>query len=205
MTHLPRPTRGYGLLERQLADRRHAMALRLLQSRAPDSVLDVGCGAYPRFLERVSARRRVGLDQAADPNTAPAFFAVQGIEIIRQDLRQNALLPFPDDSFDAATMLAVIEHIPNDAAVPLLRELRRVLVPDGIVVVTTPASWTGGILWTMAKLGLVSREEIEEHTCAYSRQSLTATLAAAGFPPPTVRAGSFELGMNLWATALKKA
>lgn len=45
-------------------------------------------------------------------------------------------LPFSDDSFDSISVLDVIEHINDQAAI--LKELRRVLKPGGIIVVTVP-------------------------------------------------------------------
>jgi SAM-dependent methyltransferase len=49
-------------------------------------------------------------------------------------------LPFPSASFDVVVSTDVIEHIVDDVAA--LSELRRVLAPDGRIVLTTPAySW----------------------------------------------------------------
>jgi SAM-dependent methyltransferase len=49
---------------------------------------------------------------------------------------------FPAASFDAATLIEVIEHLRDPR--PLLAECRRVLKPGGILLITTPnsASWT---------------------------------------------------------------
>jgi len=45
-------------------------------------------------------------------------------------------LPYPDRSFDLVTIAEVIEHVENHRAV--LREIRRVLKPGGLVIITTP-------------------------------------------------------------------
>jgi SAM-dependent methyltransferase len=45
-------------------------------------------------------------------------------------------LPWPDQSFDAALSVEGIEHLENPFA--YLRELRRLLKPDGVLVLTTP-------------------------------------------------------------------
>ena len=47
-------------------------------------------------------------------------------------------MPFPDDSFDLAVSLDVIEHLDDDLAA--LRELRRVVAPGGALLVTVPAA-----------------------------------------------------------------
>ncbi|HEU4686129.1 MAG TPA: class I SAM-dependent methyltransferase [Nitrospira sp.] len=45
-------------------------------------------------------------------------------------------LPFADATFDAVVMLEVIEHTASDAAA--IRELRRVLKPGGLLILSTP-------------------------------------------------------------------
>lgn len=59
----------------------------------------------------------------------------------RAEVRGNLCgLPFPDASFDLAVCFHVLEHIPDDASA--VRELSRVLGPDGQAVVVVPfAEW----------------------------------------------------------------
>jgi SAM-dependent methyltransferase len=47
-------------------------------------------------------------------------------------------LDFPDNSFDAAFSVSVLEHIPDEGDSSAIRELVRVVKPGGLVVVTTP-------------------------------------------------------------------
>ena len=49
---------------------------------------------------------------------------------------ENDKLPFKDNNFDAVTAFALIEHISNINF--LLHEIKRVLKPGGLVIVTTP-------------------------------------------------------------------
>lgn len=194
-----RVTRGHGLLEGFLARRRAAMARKLLAHVGRDGhLLDVGCGTHPLFLLHSDFRHRTGIDRVADHN-APA---TTGVTLIRQDLDANPSLPFEDATFDAVTMLAVFEHIQHGSLTPLLADIRRVLRHGGILVLTTPASWTDPILHTLAALRLVSHEEIDEHTETYDQEGIRRRLLDAGFAPERLRLGSFELSMNLWATAL---
>jgi len=45
---------------------------------------------------------------------------------------------FADNTFDLATMFDVIEHIPLSAVSLVLREVYRVLIPGGLLLLTTP-------------------------------------------------------------------
>lgn len=46
---------------------------------------------------------------------------------------------FPDEMFDLITCIEVLEHLPDDDQIPALRELRRLLKPDGLLIVTVPS------------------------------------------------------------------
>lgn len=100
-------------------------------------------------------------------------------------------------------MLAVIEHLSPDGLVGLFRECWRVMTPGGSVLITTPAAWSSRVLFLMARLRLVSREEIDEHVFAYTLPLIGWYFGAAGFAMSKVRFGYFELGLNLWAVAAK--
>lgn len=50
---------------------------------------------------------------------------------------ENYRLAYPDGSFDSASLLDVLEHVADQQAV--LSELRRLLKPGGLLVVTVPA------------------------------------------------------------------
>ena len=52
-------------------------------------------------------------------------------------------LPFPDDSFEEIVFTEVLEHLPEGTEVRALRELKRVLKPNGLLVLSVP---NGGLL-----------------------------------------------------------
>jgi SAM-dependent methyltransferase len=196
-------TRGHGLLEGFLARRRAGRANRLIRPEARGGrILDVGCGSYPLFLSQTTFAEKFGIDQVVE-DTHFDDPALKGARVVKFDVEQDGRFPFDDGFFDVVTALAVFEHIEPRRLVSLLAEVRRVLVPGGQVVMTTPAPWTGGILTLMAKLRLVSAVEIEEHEGAYSRAAIHTTLRDAGFHPDKIRSGYFELLMNTWCCAVK--
>ncbi|OGO14798.1 MAG: hypothetical protein A2Y93_00940 [Chloroflexi bacterium RBG_13_68_17] len=158
-------------------------------------ILDIGCGSYPYFLSHTHFAEKFAVDQLAAPT------GVRGISWHSLDLNSAPSLPFEEAFFSAVTLLAVIEHLSPASLAELFREAYRVLVPGGLVILTTPASWSDGLLHTMARIALVSREEIQEHVFAYTLPLIGWYFGTAGFAMQKLRFGYFELGLNLWATA----
>jgi SAM-dependent methyltransferase len=194
-----RVTRGYGLLETWLAKQRARVVDQLIPSVARSGrLLDVGCGAYPFFLAHTDFREKVGIDYAVEK------IDDDSITLMTYDLRRETTLPFENDFFDVVTMLAVFEHIEPDRLSGVLSEIRRVLKPGGLYILTTPAKWTDKLLRAMAGLGLVSRQEIEDHKDVYDHTKIIAVLRQANFREPSITCGFFELFMNLWVCAMKE-
>ncbi|MFN8491991.1 MAG: class I SAM-dependent methyltransferase [Caldilineaceae bacterium] len=108
---------------------------------------------------------------------------------------------FPDQSFDAVTMWDVLEHIHDPAAT--LCEIRRILKPDGVVVIRVPnlASWDAkffGKAWA----GL----DAPRHLYVFTPTTLSQLLRKSGFV--TVAHSSaigsyvtFVLSLRFWLMA----
>ena len=96
----------------------------------------------------------------------------------------------------AAAMTIVLTASPSSAgsAGVVLREARRVLRPDGRLVLTVPTPRGKPVLEVLARLGAVSREEIRDHKIYYDRARLTSTLARHGLV--VERYDAFQLGWN---------
>lgn len=88
-------------------------------------------------------------------------------------------------------MLAVIEHLNPVNLVVLFSEAYRTLDAGGLVILTTPASWSDGLLRFLAKLNLVSSDEIDEHIYAYTLPLLGWYFGKAGFDMEKVKFGYF--------------
>jgi SAM-dependent methyltransferase len=194
-----RVTRGHGLLEVFLAWQRAKRANSLIPEAARRGrILDVGCGSYPAFLANTRFAERYGLDRVPLTDMREA-----GLKLVSHDISGNSGLPFESAFFDVVTMLAVFEHLETPTLRRLLQEIRRVLRPGGLYVMTTPVRWTEGILKVMSQMKLVSPEEVNEHKAQYSSVEIVPLLLEAGFERTHIRHGTFELGLNLWAVAQK--
>ncbi len=132
------------------------------------SFLEVGCGpgfvlaglraVLPEAKFVASELYLHGLPYASRRVTAPA-------EFIQADC---LALPY-DSEFDAVGAFDVLEHIDPDAQA--LAEMRRVLRPGGVLLLTVPQHpW----LWSRV-------DEIDHHKRRYRREELAARLHSAGY------------------------
>jgi SAM-dependent methyltransferase len=194
-------TRGKGLLEPLLADLRAQRANKLIPSTLRiGRILDIGCGSYPYFLAHTSFAEKFAIDQLPLPEKTASDLKIESFTL---DLEIEPHLPFENDYFEAVTLLAVVEHLDPALMAKLFKEVYRVLKPGGMVILTTPAAWSDGLLKFMARVNLVSAEEIHEHAYAYTLPLLGWYFGQAGFEMTKVRFGYFEFMLNMWATAQK--
>ncbi|MEW6400928.1 MAG: class I SAM-dependent methyltransferase [Chloroflexota bacterium] len=194
-------TRGKGLLEPLLADLRAQQANKLIpHSLRQGRILDIGCGTYPYFLAHTSFAEKFAIDQVPLPEHTASELQIESFTL---DLEQEPRLPFAGGFFEAVTLLAVVEHLDPSLMAQLFKEIYRVLKPGGIVALTTPAAWSDGLLKVMARIGLVSAVEIQEHAYAYTLPLIGWYFGQAGFEMIKTRFGYFEFMLNMWATAEK--
>lgn len=119
-----------------MGDDRNVPQSRLLQERVPvgtGRVLDLACGVgtwMPALKER--ARTVVGIDYGAD-FVQKAKVLGRAEVLARADMHR---LPFSDGAFDVVYADNTIEHAWD--VTELLREIRRVLVPGGLLVAALP-------------------------------------------------------------------
>src|SRR5439155_24561432 len=62
----------------------------------------------------------------------------QGPGRVHAEVQDGRALTYADASFDAAYSVSVLEHIPDRGDSEAIRELIRVVRPEGVVVVTVP-------------------------------------------------------------------
>lgn len=149
-------------------------------------VLDIGSvdGVMFRQIPGL-ARNCLGIDPTLkSPVTGEGFKLIPGF--------------FPDDmpagqEFDAITMLAVLEHFPNEAHAALSTGCHKYLKPGGRMIITVPSPFVDQILKVLTTLRLVHGMSLEEH------HGYDISQTARIFSEPQfclVRHERFQFGLN---------
>lgn len=110
--------------------------LRILQGRALNTVLDVGCGGGILAEDLARAGYRVtGIDPAPESiETAKNHAAVSGLDI-EYRVGSGEQLPFANDAFDVVACCDVLEHV--DDVDRVIAEVARILRPGGVFLFDT--------------------------------------------------------------------
>ena len=172
--------RGYDLLVwllmrgRERRFREHS--LDLAGVRSGERFLDVGCGTGSLA---IAASRRVGANGFVAGVDASAEMIARARSKVASarvsvDLRMAAAesLPYADSDFDVAVCSLMLHHLPRDTRVQCLRELRRVLKPNGrlFIIEFTITEPRRGIIARLHKRGGINLD------------ALTEMLVDCGFP-----------------------
>lgn len=138
-------------------------------SSAPAKALEIGCGTgnVSSFLAD-NGYKVVGCEYYKDAldMSWPGFDKVQGSTID---------LPFADNSFDIVGLFDVIEHFDSEG--PPLREARRVLKQNGLLILAVPAR---DELWSYT-------DDISFHKRRYSPERISNLLNNTGFSPISIK------------------
>jgi 2-polyprenyl-3-methyl-5-hydroxy-6-metoxy-1,4-benzoquinol methylase len=107
----------------------------------------------------------------------------RGVEDVRAHDLASGPLPYPDQVFQAVFAGEIIEHLVDTSA--FLSEIRRVVEPDGIVVVTTPnlASFENRIRLLLGRYPMWLEYDLSDqgHVRAYTVPTIKKQLAKHGF------------------------
>ena len=127
-----------------------------------NSILDVGCntGVLVRALQE-RGHDAYGTDLSSD---AIEYGKAHGVANLQ--LADGVRQPFPDGMFDCVLALDVIEHIDDDGAA--LKEMMRVLKPNGLLIIKVPAYQ---FLWGV-------QDDVSQHKRRYTKKSLQALMSS---------------------------
>jgi len=137
-------------------------------------ILDAGCaqGDLLAALSRVGYEILTGVDISAPLLATARQKLPEGVRLVEMDVAEF-LAQSKEGEFDLIFFHDVLEHLPREDTIPILRAFYRVLAPGGVLSVRVPnmgsliASYTAAIDFT--------------HITHFSESSLMQVLEAAGF------------------------
>ena len=211
--HLKIPAR-YGAILQEL--------LQILPPRSAGHVLEIGAESL-QIAEFVRSSLSLNPDSYFVVDVSPVSVSAlkQGNFNATELDVSNVRLPLEDGSCSAVIMSEVLEHlIDPDFA---LNECRRVLRPDGVLVLTTPnlAAWFNRLLlplgvqpaftetgteWVFGRKGILPRARPVGHLRVLTTESAVELLGYHGFRLTTIRglAAEGSTGMGWVASALDR-
>ncbi len=163
-------------------------ALWALRGQFKGKLLDAGCGEMPYkkvILENFEVKEYVGLDIEGALNYNAAVkpdFEWDGVE-----------MPFEDNTFDTVLATEVLEHCPYPLV--FLKEVNRVLKPNGRLIFTVPFLW--------------SLHEIPHDEHRYTPFALNRLFDDAGFKASNIKPlggydASLAVMLGLWINRHRK-
>lgn len=134
-------------------------------------IIDIGAGegALVERLERAGFRNVVGLD---------AYGPTLNGKVIKASVSD---LPFPDETFNAMSCLDVVEHVPLNLQLRVMREMERVLRPGGVLVLSAPNMAHLRSRLDFFLKGKPWRNRLDKHPGELSSVERIGVLTEAGF------------------------
>jgi len=122
------------LVQRYFQQRKTEEIVKLL-NRRKGFLLDIGCGSGVQIevIQKSYPRLAIGIDINRNALRYARGKNINGASFIQADVHH---LPFRDSCIDQVISAEIVEHVSRPEL--MLNEIRRVLVPDGEVVITTP-------------------------------------------------------------------
>ncbi len=189
------PTSGYenyfAQCTQDLREEYFAIVERYAPTR-PGRYCDVGCG--PGGVLHVAQKKGWEVTGVEISSWAAQEARAAGLKI-----HEGSLLDarFPSDYFDAVSMFDVLEHL--STPLEYLREIRRILVRGGVLVIETPN--VDGFFARYVYREQADLVKPRAHICLYGPKSAKALLTRAGFQ--AIRLTTFPYCRNITLAYLK--
>ncbi|HEX6524604.1 MAG TPA: class I SAM-dependent methyltransferase [Streptosporangiaceae bacterium] len=148
-------------------------------------VLDIG--TYDGTLFRLTRAHGVGID----PELA-AVTSIPGTTLVKGSFPKD-LPSLPDESFDAVTALAIIEHVAQNELLAWPETIARLVVPNGLLIITVPSPTVDTILHVLMRFNLVAGMAAHQHH-RFQLSSLDHIFTAPLWQ--RARHRTFQLGLN---------
>jgi 2-polyprenyl-3-methyl-5-hydroxy-6-metoxy-1,4-benzoquinol methylase len=107
-----------------------------------------------------------------------------------------------DKHFDLIVALAVIEHIDEPIVKSIFEKFKTLLKPGGCILITTPLPASKPLLEFLAFLGLLDKENINEHKHYWQKTELYNLAHSTGFSIGKYK--KFQFGLNQFAKFIHK-
>ncbi len=105
--------------------------------------------------------------------------------------------PMEGKTFDSIISLAVIEHIDYEEVFKIFRKFQAKLRNDGTIFLTTPTPASKPLLEFLANIGILEKQNIEEHKHYWNKEEIFELAKKNGFK--ILKYKKFQLGMNQYA------
>lgn len=102
-------------------------------------ILEWGCGTG-RVIRHIPHLKKVSICYGADIDCNIIQWCRQSIDSVYFDCIENQSLPYPSNYFHLVYGISVLTHIPHTATQYWLKELKRVILPNGIAILSTHGS-----------------------------------------------------------------
>lgn len=164
--------------------------------RAPAALLEIGCGSGNFLLQAASRGFDITGVEYSPYACARARTTLGGVgRILTGDI---SVLAGESNRYAVCVLCDVIEHVRDPQS--FLREVRRLLVPGGHVLVVTPSIDS----WSARLLGTRWMEFKAEHLFYYAPATIARELSAAGFGDVQLRRGVKRLSLDYVAAHFEK-
>ncbi len=157
-------------------------------------IADIGCGYHATFARSIldKVRSAVLVDITLSPalKTDPKIRALEGY-------LPHVLNAVESESQDLVMCISVLEHVWNPLAA--LKELRRILAPGGVCLLSVP-TWRGKrfLEFSAFRLKTSPAEEMDDHKMYYDFRDFWPLLVQAGFLPHQIRCYRYKFGIGLF-------